>query len=46
MKVEFDSGCAWANWMLIPTINVFVMDGVAISFWFLCFYVTVEIWKE
>ncbi len=46
MKVKFLYGCSPSNLMLIPTINIFIMDGVDIGFWWLCFYFTVEIWRE
>ena len=46
MNFNFSKGWTWTNLYLIPTINIFIMDGVDISLQFLGGYITLELWRE
>lgn len=46
MKFNFTRGWSWTNIYLIPTINIFIMDGVDVSLKFLGGYLSLEIWRD
>ena len=46
MKFKLGAGYTkFTNIYLIPTVNIFILDGVDISIVFLAWYVTLEAWK-
>ena len=46
MKFKFSKGWTWTNLHLIPTINIFILDGVDISFCFIGGYITLEVYND
>lgn len=46
MKFRLDASWYWKNLYLIPTINIWIFDGVYISLIFLGGHITLEVWRE